>query len=354
MSSEISNLPPWSNDDALRIGIAEDVVAPRTETIRSDGFDTTINFLCPWNRRFAAYNYIWSHTAPMVGTQSKLFNGADHPVNLMRFNSSVSSDTSPSPTLDNSVDMWKWFWKPIATQIQISAYSEPGAPVNPNRTPHDVIHDDMTLFDGGFVYDNNNECSYVRHTMAKLGVTYKALTKCTQWTVGCTVTPVIEGRQLSPYGYRWGSDGSAIEEDQAPFVMENTLTIDLSYTNCTDLPEWLWYYDGTVNKEDFVLTMGSKFRRPFLGGTLLFIVKSMANKRTYARDEFNDMWDVTLSFNHDRLGFNRFRRMSTLIGTAANAFSDEIVNSLGEPVKNYEEVEWENDFLLDLLLKETS
>ena len=347
--SEPFNLPPWSNEDALKIGIVEDVQSPRSETIRTDGFDTTINFLCPWNRRFAAYNYIWGHTAPIVGARSMLFNGSENPVNLMDF--SIKNNTPP--ILDNNVDLWKLFWKPLATQVQISAYSEPGSPANPNITPNDVLNDSYVFSDGGLGHDDYAECSYVRHTLAKMTVTYTALAKCTHWTVGCTVTPVIEGRTLSPYHFRWKHDGSPLEEDQAPMDMESMLTLDLSFTNCTDVPEWLWLYNGTVNGHDGGVTLdwGSKFKMTFPKGTLMFTVKSLANKRTYARNDLDDMWDVTLCFVHDRLGFNKYRRSSSLIG---NVFSDEIIDMLGRTVKNYEEVEWKDKFLDDLLLKETS
>ena len=352
MATAALNLPAWDNEEALRIGIAEDPTTPRTETIVADGFDTTITFLCPWNRRFAAYNYIWEHTAPIIGAKSMLFNGTE-PVNLMMFRDSVIDREQPL-LLDNEVDMWKLFWKPMATQIQIAAFSEVGAPVNPNRSPYDVLDNAYVLSGGGLGHYDTAESSYVRHTVAKLTVSYKSLAKCTQWTVGCTVTPEIEGRKISPIGYRWKHDGSPIEEDQAPIIKESSLVIDLSYSNCVNLPDWLWGYDGTINAENFTLVCGSKFRQTFIKGTLLFNVKSITNKCTFARNDLDDMWDVTLSFLHDQTGFNRFRRMSTLIGTTADLFVDEMVDMLGNTVKNHEEVEWENDFLLDLLVGETS
>ena len=335
--ASLFDVPVWDNTEALNIGIAEDVQSPRTETIKQFELDTTINFLCPWNRRFAAADYIWGHTAPIVGSRSRLFNGPNQtlPVNLFRH--TVPLTASPN----NVVDMSTIFWKPVATQVQISAFPEPGSPANVGRTPYDS-------FDVGNWTPNNpdnlSEFSYVHHTLAKLAVSYVAFAKCADWTTSVSMTPQIESRKLPPYGYFWDHDRSPVEEDQAPFILEDSMLIDLTFSNTSYLPRWLWIYNGTVNKSSRLLKMGVKHTQYFEPGTLLLIVKSIANKRTARRAVLDDMWDVTLSFHYVRLGFNRFRRMSSLIGTAADLYFDKIVDVKGDEVKNYEEVDWVSDF----------
>jgi hypothetical protein len=86
--------------------------------------------------------------------------------------------------------------------------------------------------------------------------------------------------------------------------------------------------------------MGAGNTRLFPAQTLMFIVKSATNKLATSRDALNGLWDVNLNFLYDPMGFNKYRRLSQLISSGANAYKDRIIDMRGQPVNWYTESEW--------------
>ena len=324
------NIAEWSDSEAAAIGIAELMDGSRTETVQQDGFSSTINFICPWNRRHAAGLYIWHHSAPVSGWSGEMKVADNIPLNILG-NGNVKT---------NKFDMRNSYWQPFPVNIQFATYAEPGAGGNPNPTPHDTtLHDTMAY--------NPNVKSYIHYSYAKLTVQYKAFAKRGPWSAQVTITPVVEMRQLSPMYKFWESDRSPIEEDQAPGVYEYQETIDLTFSNCTNLPGWLRSYNGQVNDDSFRLFKGDDNFETYPAQCLLFSVKSITNKVSSLREDLDHFWDVQLSFVHDRHGWNTARRLSYMKAIGDDLFRDHIANALGDRIEMYTASTWTDKIKFD-------
>jgi hypothetical protein len=331
----------WVDDEATMIGIAELMDGSRTEQLTQAEITSTISFICPWNRRFVAYKYIYDHNPPMTGEVVDLRKAENTPLYIPY----VDHHTNELK-YDSRRNIYDYYHKPVATNVSISVYNESGAgdgaAMNPYSARYDqhFLADAITGQDVPSIYPDPTVNSYIQYSRAKLVATYKAFARPSLYTISVAQTPQIEHRQLPSMGYRWKSDGSPIEEDQAPVCEERTELFDLTFSNCTVVPNWLWFYNNRVNEKEYKLALGHGKTRTFPAKTLLFTVKSVVTKVTNTRAEQSGLWDITLSYLYDELGYNRFRRLSSLISGPANAYKDVIINPLNEEVKIFHEVDW--------------
>ena len=261
----------------------------RSEKYNEREFSASMNFICDWKSRFQV---------------AAILSQSIYPIPEGEFNDQSFSDC---------------YFDPICIDMSISVFAEPG------EAAYSTYNN---------LADPKNHA--ITYTKAKIACQYKAFAKPSIFNVDVTYNPQIEARTLNNWGFYWESDRSQITEDQAPFIMDFSLGIDLGFKNITELNDLLWKMDGKVFNFAFTDKILDK---TFAPGTILFGVKSLARSLSQSRDIDDRLWTVNVSLMYNPIGWNKHRRPSSLINYGDSMFTDNIVREDGSVFQSYPELE---------------
>jgi hypothetical protein len=152
---------------------------------------------------------------------------------------------------------------------------------------------------------NPSDTDAVTYTKAKIDVQYECRAKYNERSVTETLTPILNMRRLSAWGFYWHSDNSPILDDQAPAIMQVQAKIARQLTGWANIPSWFYDLAGCVNESSWNDTFT---KISYEADTLLFIPSSMSKQVTTNPTDEDNIWDFSFELMWNPIGWNKFMR----------------------------------------------
>jgi len=224
---------------------AYEVNGSRTETYTRSELTAKVTVICPWDSRFAVMSAISLTKYPLPAGASQIYYDA------------------------------------YPKSMDASVYEEVGLPSD--------------------VYE-------VSYSKAKIDITYICKSKSAadlESSITETVTPILNMRRLSTWGFYWASDGSPALPDESPAMLQIQIKIVRQITGVSQIPAWFWSLAGCVNQNAWtdIFTQASHDI-----GTLLFIPSSLSKQITVNPEDIDNVWDIGFELMWNPIGWNKFQR----------------------------------------------
>jgi hypothetical protein len=145
----------------------------------------------------------------------------------------------------------------------------------------------------------------VTYTKAKIDVQYECRAKYNEKSVTESLTPILNMRRLSAWGFYWASDGAPILDDQAPAVLQVQAKIARQLTGWKKIPSWFFDLAGCVNDSTWTDTFT---KISYDADTLMFIPSSMSKQVTTNPTDEDNIWDFSFELMWNPIGWNSSMR----------------------------------------------